>query len=128
MSWSGAGLEAYMKDKMKQETNKELNQFAKEVFNETHSKDNYCHKHDKLKWGKIRIDGVMTWLRCSGCSLDEALEKEAYAVSHICYKKGLKAEIERQKKRLEDIKKELEEARKEMSNSLSHKDKPSSAP
>jgi len=119
------------------------------MSNETHSKDNYCHKHDKLKYGKIKIDGVMTWLRCSGCSLDEALEKEEYENSYICYKKGLKAEIERQKKRLEDIKKELEfcyehEQKKwgyyngellkcsgcleEETNSLSHKDKPSSAP
>ena len=35
MSWSGAGLEAYMKDKM---SNKELNQFRKEVFEEKHRK------------------------------------------------------------------------------------------
>jgi len=140
MSWSGAGLEAYLKEE-------------------------FCYEHEQKKWGYF--NGEL--LKCSGCLEEEpsppiredafkynskcVCEKkedndypclcdeveptdEEYAVSHICYKKGLNAEIERLKKELEELKepqrifesdKDYKE-RKEMSNSLSHKDKPSLTP
>jgi len=46
--------------------------------------EEFCYDHEQKMWGKCKIDGKMTWLKCGGCLEEEEEEEEKKTICSAC--------------------------------------------